>query len=352
MPSRRRSRVGAWLSSKGFAAGADKALAAIFSFSGLDLTKDERAFFKDANPFGFILFFDKNGQRNIDNPAQLKKLTNNLKDLLGRDCPILVDQEGGRVQRLKPPLWRQYPPMRQFGETAEHDLEQALEDLRFTILQMAEELRDGGINVNCAPVLDVSFPEMHDVIGDRAFSSDPAIVARLGLSVCRNLLAAGITPVFKHLPGHGRAKADSHKTLPIVEASREEMEQTDFVPFRAVMESEIGGALWGMPTPVKYPALDADHAACASRKIIHGLIRGEMGFDGFLVSDALDMEGFAAYGDQAHRVLAVLKAGCDAALYCAGDLKDMQKIAKTAPKLGEKSLQRLQKAEEFRKLAA
>ena len=356
---------------------AQNSLAAIFSLSGYKLTADERSFFKDSNPLGFILF-----QRNCENPDQLRALTDALKETLGRDCPILIDQEGGRVQRLKPPMWRQYPAMRHFGEIAESvpptqlqlgspparqafaslppmgggqaggaAMNNALEDLQYAMLQLAEELRDGGINVNCAPCLDVLTPETHDVIGDRAFSSDAETVTRLGLAVCETFLAACITPVVKHMPGHGRATADSHKTLPVVKASAAELAAVDFKPFTAIAQSKIAPAVWGMPTPVLYPALDPDNAACASKAIIHDVIRGQMGFEGVLLSDATDMDGFAAYGDAAGRVMAVLNAGCDLACYCPGIIEDMKKIATSAHKLRPDTLKRLQKAAEFRKLA-
>jgi beta-N-acetylhexosaminidase len=323
------------------------ALSVIFSVSGAQLTDHELSLFREADPFGFILF-----ARNCENPQQLRALTDSLRETVGRDCAILIDQEGGRVQRMKPPVWRQYPPPRSFGITAQDDMAQALNDVRFRTLQLAEELRAGGITVNCDPVLDVLTEHTHDVIGDRAFSDDPAIVARLGLSVCRHYLAAGITPVVKHMPGHGRARADSHKELPVVDALLAELEAIDFAPFREIAASDVGAAVWGMPTPVKFSALDHDHAACASRIIIQDIIRGSMGFEGVLVSDALDMEGMAAYGDAAGRVRAVLDAGCDLALHCTGIFDEMEKIAESVPKLSENTRKRLQKAAEFKKLAA
>jgi beta-N-acetylhexosaminidase len=336
------------LSSKlSFANDAEEALAVIFSLAGPTITDQEKALFEKADPFGFILF-----ARNCETPEQVARLTTDLKQLVGRNCPILIDQEGGRVQRLKPPIWRAYPAAETFGARAEVDLDFALDDLRFNTLQLSDELRDLGINVNCTPVLDVSQPETHDVIGDRAFSDNPEIVSRLGLCVARNSLAAGIVPVIKHMPGHGRATADSHKVLPHVSASLQELEKTDFLPFRDIASSDVGLSVWGMPTPVLYTALDPDHAACASSKILKDVIRGHMNFQGVLVSDALDMEGFAAYGDAAGRVNAVLKAGCDLALHCTGVLAEMEKIAKSVPKITEKGLERLQKAAEFRKLAA
>lgn len=328
-------------------AGMSNPLATIFSLSDRTLSNDERALFKEANPFGFILF-----ARNCESTSQLRALVDDLRETLGRYCPVMIDQEGGRVQRLKPPVWRQYNPARSFGEKAEQDMNSALDDLRFRTLRIAEELAECGVNVNCDPVLDVPAADVHDVIGDRAYSADPDVVSRLGLSVCRHYLAAGITPVIKHMPGHGRARADSHKELPVVDASIEVLSETDFKPFKTIAESEAGHAVWGMPTPVLYPALDPDHAACASKKIITEIIRGVIGFDGILVSDALDMEGFAAYGDPAQRVNAVLSAGCDLALHCTGKLNEMEKIAESVPNLSEKAQKRLQKAAEFRQMAA
>jgi beta-N-acetylhexosaminidase len=340
MRSRRRSPAGVWLF-------ASDTRAAIFSCGGPELSHQERDFFRKAQPFGFILM-----GRNCENPAQVKKLTQDLRDSLGRDCPILIDQEGGRVQRLKPPHWRQFPPYRDFGELAEKTLEEALETIRFETLQIAEELRAGGINVNCAPVVDVLREETHDVIGDRAFSPRPDLVSRLGLSVCRTYLAAGITPIIKHIPGHGRATADSHKALPKVKASSEELAASDFLPFKQIAASDIAPGIWGMTAHVVYSAIDADHPATMSEVMIGEVISKQIGFDGFLLGDDVEMDALKAYGDLGERAAKSLKAGCDAALYCAGKLLEMEKIADSVGKLGAGAIQRLQKAAEFRKLAA
>lgn len=321
-------------------------LAAIFSVSGTSLTDEQRSFFREANPLGFILF-----ARNCESPAQLSALNSDLREAVGRDCPILIDQEGGRVQRLKPPVWRKYDAPRVFGEKAEQLLESALEDLRFRTLRIAEELAECGIDVNCDPVLDVATPEMHEAIGDRAFSSDPAIVSRLGVSVCRHYLAAGITPVIKHLPGHGRATMDSHKDLPRVSAKRDELAASDFKAFRDVCASDIGGQIWGMVAHIVYEDIDADHPSSVSPTIINDVIRGDIGFDGLLLTDDLDMDALSAYGDAAERSVAALRAGCDVALYCSGKLADMQKIAEAVPNLSEKAQKCLQKAAEFRQMA-
>lgn len=319
--------------------GLEQSKAVIFSVAGLVLSEGERAFFADVKPLGFILF-----ARNCEGRAQLSQLCAGLRESVGWHCPILIDQEGGRVQRLKPPVWRSYPPMKHFGDMALEDEDKALEDLRFTVLQLGEELIDAGVNVNCAPVLDVLSPATHDVIGDRAFGDDPALVARMGISVCRNLLSCGVTPIVKHLPGHGLGNVDSHKELPIVDAPYEQLISNDFDAFRIVFESDVGSRVWGMAAHVIYSGVDADHPASVSAKVIADVIRGAMGFDGVLVSDDLDMEALAGYGDVAQRTMACLDAGCDVALYCAGELDKMEKIAKTVPKLSEKARERLQRA--------
>ena len=330
-----------------FSKGAADAKAAVFSLSGFELTPDEKSFFKESNPLGFILF-----KRNCDNPAQLRKLTDTLKETVGRNCPILIDQEGGRVQRLRPPHWREYPAMRYFGEIAESDMDKALEDLRFSTLQLAQELVDGGINVSCAPVLDVTTKDTHDVIGDRAFSQDVNIVARLGVSVARNLLYAGITPVIKHIPGHGRGKADSHHTLPQVTTARTELEVLDFEPFRQFCQSDVASATWAMTAHIVYTEIDPELPATISPTAIDQIIRSHIGFDGLILSDDLDMKALASYGDSARCAELALEAGCDIALYCSGVLKDMEKLANSVPKLSKRALKCLQKAGEFRKLAA
>lgn len=324
-----------------------KASAIIYGLSGLQLTQSERDFFKDANPFGYILF-----KRNVDGPDQVKALTDSLRDLSGRNCPILIDQEGGRVQRLNTPKWRAYPNAREFGEKAEANLEEGLEALRFNSLQMIDDLKACGINVNCTPVADVLAPETHEVIGDRAFSARADIVSRLALSVCRHYLASGVVPIMKHIPGHGRAAADSHLELPVVDADCETLRINDFKPFADIAGSEIGAQVWAMSAHVIYSALDADKPATISPSLIADTIRGEIGFDGVLISDDLDMKALAPYGSPADMAAESLAAGCDLALHCCGDMDLMVKIAEKTPKLADSALKRLQSAAEFRKLAA
>lgn len=315
--------------------------AVIFSLSGPELTPHEAALFKAARPLGFILF-DKDGARNIQNPRQVKALTDSLKDCAGWDCPILIDQEGGRVQRMKPPYWRAYPPGKMFGDmAADESLDAALEALRFNTLQMADDLVEAGVNVNCAPVLDLVFPGAHEIIGDRAFGADPALAGRLGLSLCRHYLAAGVTPVIKHIPGHGRAEADSHLALPRVKASHAELAAADFAPFKILAESDVGRRVWGMTAHVVYEAFDPDHPATTSRTVMNDVIRGEIGFEGFLLGDDLDMKALDIYGDLPARAKACLDAGCDALLYCSGRFKDMELLARHVPELTSSARQRL-----------
>tara|TARA_X000001036_G_scaffold416555_1_gene433714 strand:+ start:417 stop:1391 length:975 start_codon:yes stop_codon:yes gene_type:complete len=315
----------------------DDVKAVIYSVKGCALSDDERSFFQKASPLGFILF-----ARNCETHAQLMKLVEDLRCCVGWHCPVLIDQEGGRVQRLKPPVWRGYPSMQSFGARYESDEQGTLEDLRHIILQLSSELVECGINVNCAPVLDVLIPESHDVIGDRAFSDKEDIVSRLGLSACRYFIKAGIVPVIKHIPGHGRALVDSHKDLPVVDASYEELERVDFEPFRFMAESDVSQSIWAMASHVVYNAIDPKHPASVSHKVIEDVIRAKIGFDGFLLSDDLDMQALEEYGDVAERTVRTLEAGCDAALYCAGDLEIMKKLQKSVPNLTEKARKRLQ----------
>lgn len=304
------------------------AKATIFSLSGLELTENEHALFREAQPLGFILF-----GRNCESPDQLRALTDSLRDLTGRECPILIDQEGGRVQRLKPPVWRKYPPMKTYGDEAEVSLDSALADLRYAMLQLSEDLHGVGVNVNCAPVLDVLSAATHEAIGDRAFSDDADIVARLGLCACHTMLSVGVQPVVKHLPGHGRAVVDSHYDLPVVNTKRAELEMTDFAPFREIALSDVGKKVWGMVAHVIYSDIDPDHPATVSHKVISEIIRGSIGFKGLLLSDDLDMKALDRYGDVAARAKLSLEAGCDVALYCSGVLADMEAIAGVVPVL-------------------
>jgi len=300
----------------------------ILSCSGPVLTTDEKNFFADFQPLGFILF-----GRNIENKAQLKVLCDSLRESVGWNCPILIDQEGGRVRRMRPPEWPDYPSMKEIGDTDDKD--RLIESIR----GISADLREVGIDVDCAPVLDVLFPETHAAIGDRAFSDDPDLVGALGRLACEVFLEEGITPVIKHVPGQGRSALDSHKDLPIVSASLENLESSDFKPFRHVLESPHAPRIWGMVSHIIYDAIDPDHPASTSARTIE-FIRKHLNFNGLLVSDDLCMDALCRYGSPADRVAKTLESGMDIALYCAGHLTDMVEIAKACPPMREESLNR------------
>ncbi|HEU4838243.1 MAG TPA: glycoside hydrolase family 3 N-terminal domain-containing protein [Micavibrio sp.] len=300
----------------------------ILSCSGPVLLTEEKNFFADFAPFGFILF----GRNIIDKP-QLKILCDSLRESVGWDCPILIDQEGGRVRRMRPPHWPDYPSMKEIGDLDDKD--RLIEVIR----GIAGDCRNAGFDVDCAPVLDVLFPETHAAIGDRAFSNDPDTVGALGRLACEIFLEEGITPVIKHMPGQGRSTLDSHHDLPVVSASLEELESCDFKPFRHVLESPHADGIWGMVSHIVYSAIDADHPASASSNVID-IIRKNLNFNGLLVSDDLCMNALSCYGSSADRVLKTLESGIDIALYCAGHLNEMLDIAKACPPLRNESLKR------------
>lgn len=288
--------------------------AAVYGCSGHRLTPEERAFFKDVRPWGFILF-----RRNVDTPDQLRALTEALRETVDDpDTPILVDQEGGRVQRLGPPHWPKYPPANAYLK-ATNDPLTARELARLGGRLMAHDLRAVGITVDCAPVLDAPVSGAHDIIGDRAFADSPAGLIPLARAQAEGLMAGGVLPVIKHMPGHGRAFADSHKDLPVVEASLEELEAWDFEPFRALNDMPIA-----MTAHIVFTAIDRKRPATQSKKVIR-LMRERLGFGGFLLSDDLVMN--ALKGTLTERAEASLKAGCDAVIHWNGDLAEMRQVA-------------------------
>lgn len=307
--------------------------AVIYGVSGLELTADEISFFKEADPFGFILF-----KRNCDKPEQIKSLIKSMNEIVGREAPILIDQEGGRVQRLGPPNWPQYPTARSMGDIFRKNFKKGRDSVSDTYRAIALDLRDLGINVDCAPVLDVLSPYTHDVIGDRAFCNDAEVVAALGAEACRTFSESGIVPIIKHIPGHGRAAADSHLELPVVDASLDELDKTDFVPFKEMQRRTFSEAMWGMTAHVIYTAIDEKAPATCSRKVIWDIIRGRLGFQGLLIGDDLSMEALAAYGGLDSRTEKVLRSGCDIALHCNGDMKEMQAVAKRATKMTDRAV--------------
>lgn len=293
--------------------------AAIYGCHGTVLGDEERAFFAEQKPWGFILF-----RRNVESPDQVLRLTEALRDAVGWNAPILVDQEGGRVQRLGPPHWPKYPPGEAFVK-ATNDLQTARELARLGGRLMAHDLRAVGINVDCAPVLDTPVPNAHDIIGDRAYGRDPTTVALIGRAVAEGLLAGGVLPVIKHMPGHGRAFADSHKELPTVHADLETLDAWDFAPFKALSDMPIG-----MTAHIVFTAIDAKRPATQSKKAIK-LIREHLGFGGLLLSDDLVMNALS--GTLTERAEKSLKAGCDMVIHWNGDLAEMRQVAEGVGKL-------------------
>ncbi len=309
----------------------------IYGCSGASLTAEERRFFTEARPTGFILF-----ERNCLNPDQVLRLVAELKEISGRaGTPILIDQEGGRVRRLKPPNWRDHPTAAALGALAKHDRAMAGEAVRLNAELIAAELVDLGITVDCAPVLDVPAPGSHDIIGDRAFGNDPDTVAALGLAAAEGFLSRGVLPVIKHIPGHGRAAADSHHGLPVVETAAGELGKTDFPPFRALAHMP-----WAMTAHVVYTALDKDNPATTSERVIRDTIRGSLGFDGVLVSDDIGMK--ALTGSCSERAAAALAAGCDLVLHCSGDIAEMEDTARGLGPLTGDAVARLARGEAMR----
>ncbi|WP_091742782.1 beta-N-acetylhexosaminidase [Phenylobacterium immobile] len=301
--------------------------AAIFGLSGPRVTPEEAAFFRALDPWGFILF-----ARNIESPDQVRVLTATLRDLVGRaDAPILIDQEGGRVQRLGPPQWPRYPAGRVYGAIAEPGERAAITYLGGRLI--AHDLHQLGINVDCLPVLDVPDPLGHEIIGDRAYAADPASVADLGRAAAEGLLDGGVLPVIKHIPGHGRARADSHLELPVVEAGVEDLEARDFRPFADLADMPLA-----MTAHVIYAAVDRLNPATTSPEVFQQVIRGRIGFDGLVMSDDLSMKALS--GDFTARARDSLAAGCDVILHCNGDMAEMQAVAEGLGVLTGKSADR------------
>lgn len=310
-------------------------LAAVFSVEGETLSDAEKSLFSASQPFGFILF-----GRNCKTPRQLEKLTDQLRTTVGWDCPVLIDQEGGRVARLRPPQWDNFQPARFYGEMLERDLDEGKARLEKDMLDMAKTLMEEGIDVNCAPVLDVLFAETHAAIGDRAYSANPDIVFDAADTVCKAFLDAGVTPVIKHLPGHGRSAVDSHYDLPVVSAGLEELRKTDFLPFSRISKQPYAPSLWGMVAHIIYTAFDKERPASISPIIINDIIRKEIGFDGLLFSDDLDMKALEKYGSIPERARESLQAGCDLALYCWARIDVMEELAATLPPLSAEGWRR------------
>jgi beta-N-acetylhexosaminidase len=316
--------------------------AAIFGVSGLKLTDAERAFFQRERPVGYILF-----ARNIERPEQVKALVDELRALDTTYSPVvLIDQEGGRVQRLKPPFWRFAPTGLEFGELHARNPRAAFDALRLNMRLIGKELADLGIDVDCAPLLDVPVPGAHDVIGDRAYGTDPDVVGALAPVAAEGLIDAGIVPVIKHMPGHGRATADSHKALPVVDADLATLRATDFKPYTMWAALTPPPLAFAMTAHVIYTAIDPSAPATQSKKVFDEIIRGELRFDGLVMSDDLSMQALAGPYDE--RAAKSLEAGCDVVLHCNGDLAEMEPVARGTGILGARGLQALQASEAIR----
>ena len=319
--------------------GNEPPAAAIFGCAGKELTDAEKRFFGQTDPLGFILF-----ARNVEGPDQVRALVRSLRETVGREAPVLIDQEGGRVQRLKPPHWTARPAMVKFGKlAAARDLPQARRAARLNAHLIAAELKSLGIDVDCAPLIDVPVDGADNIIGDRAFGTDPMLVADLGRAVMDGLLDGGVMPIVKHIPGHGRAKVDSHKALPVVEEDRYILENTDFVTFRALRD-----APWAMTAHVIYSAYDDRRPATLSPVVVSEVIRGFIGCEAVLLSDDLSMHALS--GSFTDRAQGSLDAGCDVVLHCNGDMDEMKGVAAGLRPLDDAAQMRLAVAEEKRRI--
>ena len=304
----------------------------ILGLAGPVLTDAERGFFREVDPAGFILF-----RRNVVDRAQMRALTDQLRALSGRDdVPILIDQEGGRVARMQPPDWPAFPAGAAFDRLYDTAPMSAIEAIRANAQALAVMLREVGINVDCLPLLDVRQPGAHDIIGDRALGSEPLRVAALGRATLEGLKAGGAVGVVKHVPGHGRATADSHVELPVVDAPAEQLE-TDLEPFIA-----LNWAPMAMTAHVVYTVWDKDHCGSLSPKVIGEIVRGRIGYDGLLMSDDLGMH--ALKGSFTDRTAGVIAAGCDLGLHCSGDMDEMQACAKGVTEIAPRARERLDAA--------
>jgi beta-N-acetylhexosaminidase len=293
----------------------------ITGLAGLTISANERAFLREAQPWGLIIF-----KRNVSTLQQVTGLASSFRDILGWQAPILVDQEGGHVQRLGPPHWPTYPPGARYGELYDREPATGIAAARLAGHLIASDLASLGIDVDCLPLADVPAPSSDAVIGDRAYGSEPGKVAAIAAAIAQGLQAGGVLPVLKHLPGHGRAKTDSHHSLPVVDTDRATLEATDFAAFRP-----LAGLPIGMTAHVVFSAIDPIAPATTSVTMVREVIRGFIGFQGLLMSDDISMGALS--GTLAERSRAALAAGCDLVLHCNGDLREMQEVAGVAPEL-------------------
>ena len=313
-------------------------LAIVLGCGGERLTAFERDFFTEVDPAGFILF-----RRNCSSPDQVRDLVDSLRGCVGRDdAPVLIDQEGGRVARLRPPHWRRYPSPARIASLPDPLAETAA---RLGARLIADDLARLGITVDCLPVLDLPASGADPVIGDRAYGSEPERVARLAGAVCAGLLEGAVLPIVKHIPGHGRARVDSHHACPCVETPYDELARTDFAPFRA-----LAAMPWAMTAHIVYPAVDPAAPATLSPRVIAEVIRGEIGFDGVLISDDLSMQALG--GGLGERTRQALAAGCDLALHCNGDPGEMAEVVAAGRPISPLTAARLRRGETMRRSSA
>ena len=312
----------------------------IAGVAGTELSTEERSFFRSERPWGFILF-----KRNVETPTQISALTGQLREALGEpEVPIFIDQEGGRVQRLGPPNWSSYPAGAVFGQLYDIAPAMGVTAARLSARLIADDLQRIGVTVDCLPLADVPAPGADAVIGDRAYGTEPGKVAAIARAVAEGLEQGGILPVVKHIPGHGRAAADTHFRLPVVDAPKKELETTDFAAFRPLSDLPMA-----MTAHVVFSAYDPVQPATTSATIIERVIRRLIGFQGLLMSDDVSMNALA--GSIAERTRASLAAGCDVVLHCNGKMTEMRDVAREAPELSGKALQRAKRALAARKAA-
>jgi beta-N-acetylhexosaminidase len=297
------------------------ARAFITGLAGLEITAGERAFIREAQPWGLIIF-----KRNVSTPSQVSELTHSFRDAVGRHAPVLVDQEGGRVQRLGPPHWPVYPPGARYGKLYDREKSLGLACSRLAGHLIAADLIKAGLDVDCLPIADVPVAGGDPVIGDRAYGTEPGKVAAISAAIAEGLQAGGVLPVLKHLPGHGRASADSHHRLPVVDTDRATLEATDFAAFKPLAHLPLG-----MTAHVVFSAIDPAQPATTSVTMVQQVIRGFIGFQGLLMSDDVSMGALS--GTIAERSQAALRAGCDVVLHCNGDLAEMTAVAGAVPAL-------------------
>jgi len=304
----------------------------ITGLSGLTVSAGERVFLREAAPWGLIIF-----KRNISTPQQVTELIGSFRDIVGWHAPVLVDQEGGRVQRLAPPHWPAYPPGAVYGALYDQDAARGLSVARLGGRLIGNDLHLLGLDVDCLPLADVVAPGADPIIGDRAYGCEPAKVAAIAGAVAQGLLAAGVLPVVKHLPGHGRATADSHLALPVVDTDRATLEATDFAAFRP-----LAGLPLGMTAHVVFSSIDPVAPATTSVTMVREVIRGFIGFTGLLMSDDVSMKALS--GSIAERSRAAIAAGCDVVLHCNGDLAEMTQVAAAVPRLAGEAAARAEAA--------